>query len=125
VAVLVADAFTTLITSAVAEISYYMQFGHSTVFDAHRLSTSDSLLAALAALAALTRVALYLISAYMVAHWLYTQSRPIRGRPKTGKESRGQLEDGDRRSVGSKIRGSGTGGVSAALGAWSLVFQAE
>jgi hypothetical protein len=65
VAVLVSDAFSALITTAVAQISYHVRFAHSAVADRYRPSITWSLLDAL------SRIALYLISAYLVARWLY------------------------------------------------------
>jgi hypothetical protein len=71
VAVLVADAFSALITTAVAQISLHVQLRHNPMLDTHRLSTTYSLLDALA------RIALYLISAYLVARWLYPAKRAL------------------------------------------------
>jgi hypothetical protein len=66
VAVLVADSFSSLFTTVVAQISYHLYFAeHNIPREGHRLSTTYSLLETL------TRVALYLISAYLLAQWLY------------------------------------------------------
>jgi hypothetical protein len=65
VAVLVADAFSALITTVVAQISLHAQLRHNPMLDTHRLSTTYSLLDAF------SRIALYLISAYLIARWLY------------------------------------------------------
>jgi hypothetical protein len=71
VAVLVTDAAAAIITTAVAQISYYLQFGHNAIADSHRLSTPYT------TLGALSRVALYLGSAYLLARWLYPRN-PVR-----------------------------------------------
>ena len=68
VAVLVSDAVAAIITTAVAQVSYYVQFGHNAIADSHRLSTPYT------ALGALSRVALYLGSAYLLARWLYPRN---------------------------------------------------
>jgi hypothetical protein len=65
VAVLVADAFTALITTVVAQITYHLQFRDGAMANVHRLSTTYS------ALGALTKIVLYLASAYLIARWLY------------------------------------------------------
>ncbi|HKI26650.1 MAG TPA: hypothetical protein VKA07_10015 [Candidatus Sulfotelmatobacter sp.] len=65
VAVLVADAFIALIATAVAQVAYYVQFGHVTVLNAHGLSTTYSMLDALA------KAVIYLVAAYLIARWLY------------------------------------------------------
>jgi len=73
VAVLVADAFSALITTAVAQISLHVQLRHNPMLDTHRLSSTYSLLDAL------SKIALYLISAYLVARWLYPAKRALPG----------------------------------------------
>jgi hypothetical protein len=65
IAVLVADAFSALITTAVAQISYYARLRHDPYFSTHRFSTTYSLFEASA------RIALYLLVAYLIARWLY------------------------------------------------------
>ncbi len=69
VAVLVADAFSTLITTVVAQISLHERLRQNPMLDTHRLSTTYSLLDAF------SRIALYLISAYLLARWLYPAKR--------------------------------------------------
>jgi len=65
VAVLVADALSTLITTVVAQISLRVELRRNPTLDLHRLSTTYSLLDSF------SRIALYLISAYLIARWLY------------------------------------------------------
>jgi hypothetical protein len=65
IAVLITDAVAAIITTAIGQISYYVQFRSDPLANAHRISTAYSLLGALA------RVALYLAVAYLVARWLY------------------------------------------------------
>jgi len=65
IAVLIADAFSAIITTVVGQISYHVQFAYATLGDAHRPSTSFLILGAI------TRSALYLISANVIARWLY------------------------------------------------------
>jgi hypothetical protein len=71
VAVLVADAFSALITTAVSQIYFQVQLRHNPMLATHRMSTTYSLLDAL------SRVALYLISAYLIARWLYPAKRAL------------------------------------------------
>lgn len=66
VGVLIADSFSALLATAAEQIAYHVYsteqgFPH----DGHRLSITYSVLATL------TRVALYLLSAYLLARWLY------------------------------------------------------
>lgn len=65
VAVLIADAFSALISVAVAQISYYARFPGHIAIESVRLSTTYSFLSAL------IRIVLFLISAYLIARWLY------------------------------------------------------
>jgi hypothetical protein len=65
VAVLVADAFFALITTAVGQISLRVELTRNPMLQAHRPSMTFSLLEALC------RIALYLVSAYLLARWLY------------------------------------------------------
>ena len=81
VAVLVADAFSALITTTVAQISYYARYRHDPYISTHRFSTTYSLLDAF------SRIALYLITAYLIARWLY----PAKSASSSGTESGGQL----------------------------------
>jgi len=73
IAVLIADALSTLITTVVAQISLHVELRRNPALDLHRLSPTYSLLDAF------SRIALYLISAYLIARWLYpakpTESR--------------------------------------------------
>ncbi len=69
VAVLIADAFVELITVAVAQISYYARFPGHVAIESVRLSTTYSLLSAI------IRISLLLISAYLIARWLYPSER--------------------------------------------------
>jgi len=70
VAVLIADAFSALITTVVAQISLHVQLRHNPTLDLHRFSSTYSVLDAL------SRIALYLISAYLIARWLYPAKPP-------------------------------------------------
>ncbi len=73
VAVLIADALTAFFTTAVAQVSYHLRAPiDSRGF--HGLSSTYSVLEML------TRVALYLISAYLLARWLYPAKTEIEGR---------------------------------------------
>lgn len=65
VAVLIADALTTLVTTAVTQTSYYIQVQHNPMLASHRLSPAYSVLDAL------VKIAIYLIVAYLIAGWLY------------------------------------------------------
>lgn len=65
VAVLIADACSALFTTGVEQISYHLYFAKLDIPQGHRLSTTYSLLGTS------TRVALYLISAYLLVRWLY------------------------------------------------------
>lgn len=76
VAVLVTDAFSTLITTAVAQISLHAALRHNPMLETRRLSTTYSLLDALC------RIALYLASAYLLARWLYPADRSLQGTEK-------------------------------------------
>ena len=73
VAVLIADACSALFTAAVEQISYHFYFAENNMPRAGRLSITYSVLATL------TRVALYLISAYLLARWLYPAKTGIAG----------------------------------------------
>jgi ABC-type sulfate transport system permease component len=71
VAVLIADAFSAFISTAAGQLSYYLHFGrHAPVLNGHGFSTTYSLLGAL------TRVVLFLVSAYLIARWLYPGKNP-------------------------------------------------
>lgn len=65
VAVLIADAFSALIAVTVAQISYYARFPGHVAVESVRLSTTYSLLSAV------IRIVLFLMSAYLIARWLY------------------------------------------------------
>jgi hypothetical protein len=74
VAALVADSLSTLFTTVVAQVSFHL---HNPPIDSrglHGLSTTYSVVEAL------TRAALYLISAYLLARWLYPAKTEIAGR---------------------------------------------
>jgi len=74
VAVLIADAFSALISTAGGQLSYYIQFGrHAASLNAHGFSTTYSVLGAL------TRIILFLASAYLIARWLYPADSPPPG----------------------------------------------
>jgi len=75
VAVLVADAFSAIITSVVGQISYYVQFAHNPLAESHRPSPTYL------TLGAITRSVLYLISAYVIARWLYPAKANSTGSP--------------------------------------------
>jgi hypothetical protein len=87
VAVLIADSFSALFMTVAEQISYHVYFAeHNIPRDGHRLSITYSILATL------TRIALYLIAAYLLARWLYPaktkaedQSRELQQDQKTGK----------------------------------------
>jgi len=78
IAVLVADAFAAIITLVVGQVSYYVQFAHNPLADAHRPSTSFLILGAV------SRSALYLISAYVIARWLYPAKPNSSGSTESG-----------------------------------------
>jgi len=63
IAVLIADAFSALISTTVGQILSNVQFRPA--LNIHRLSTTYSVLSAL------VRTALFLIAAYLIARWLY------------------------------------------------------
>ncbi len=66
IAVLIADSFSALFMTVAEQISYRAYLAeHNLPRDGHRLSTTYSILATL------TRIALYLITAYLLARWLY------------------------------------------------------
>jgi len=65
IAVLISDAFSALITTSVAQISYYVRFRQDPYVSTHRFSTTYSLFDAS------VRIALYLLVAYLIARWLY------------------------------------------------------
>lgn len=64
-AVLIADACSALLTTAVAQVAYHLHHPPIDSRGPHGLSSTYSVLETL------TRVALYLISAYLLARWLY------------------------------------------------------
>jgi len=78
VAVLIADAFFAIITTVAGQISYYVQFAHNPLADAHRPSASYLILGAI------TRSVLYLISAYALARWLYPAKPDSLGSTESG-----------------------------------------
>jgi hypothetical protein len=65
IAVLIADACSAMFTTAVEQITYHLYFSKLDISQSHRLSTTYSVLGTS------TRVALYLISAYLLVQWLY------------------------------------------------------
>lgn len=65
IAVLIADAFSALITLLISQISYYARFPTHASIQSVRLSTTYS------TLSAAVRIALFLGSAYVIARWLY------------------------------------------------------
>ncbi len=80
IAMLVADSFSTLFTTAVAQISYHLYLtGHNTPGGIPRISSSYSILEMSA------RIALYLISAYLLARWLYPAETETGTQTKTAK----------------------------------------
>jgi hypothetical protein len=81
VAVLVADAFSALITTAISQIYLDVQLRHNPMLNAHRMSTTWSLLDAF------SRIALFLVSAYLIARWLYPDKHL--GSPKAAESSEG------------------------------------
>jgi len=81
VAVLIADACSSLITTVVAQVSLRVQLRQNPTLDLHRLSTTYSVLDSF------SRIALYLITAYLIARWLY----PAKSESSSGTESGGQL----------------------------------
>jgi len=78
VAVLIADAFSALITTAIAQVSLRAQLRHNPTLDLHRFSSTYSLLDSF------SRIALYLISAYLIARWLYPAKPDSSGRRESG-----------------------------------------
>jgi hypothetical protein len=66
VAVLIADSFSALFMTVAEQISYHVYFAeHNLPRAGHRLSITYSILSTG------TRIALYLITAYLLARWLY------------------------------------------------------
>ncbi len=66
IAVLIADSISSLCMTVAEQISYRVYFAeHNFPRDGHRLSITYSILTTV------TRIALYLISAYLLARWLY------------------------------------------------------
>ncbi|MGB0014012.1 MAG: hypothetical protein WBQ03_20610 [Candidatus Sulfotelmatobacter sp.] len=76
VAVLIADAFSALISVAVAQISYHARFPGHVAIESVWLSTTYLLLSAL------IRIVLFLTSAYLIARWLYPPNT-VRSRSNT------------------------------------------
>jgi hypothetical protein len=72
IAVLVADAFSTLFTTLVAQISYHVHFEKHTS-PKFELSTTYPLFSTV------TKIGLYLAIAYLLARWLYGRGRPATG----------------------------------------------
>jgi hypothetical protein len=71
VAVLIADAFSAVISTAVGEISFYLRVArHAIPPNVLRFSNTYS------TLGALTRAALYLAAAYFIWRWLYSSGNP-------------------------------------------------
>lgn len=69
VAVLIVDCFSALLAAAAEQIAYHVYSAeHNFPRDGQRLSITYSILATL------TRAVLYLISAYLLARWLYPAS---------------------------------------------------
>jgi len=70
VALLVVDAIGTLIGAVVKVVSYHIYAsGHdAAILDAHRMSTAYSLLETS------TRIGLFLLTAFLIARWLYPKN---------------------------------------------------
>lgn len=87
VAVLIADSFSALFMTVAEQISYHVYFAeHNLPRDGHRLSITYSILSTG------TRIALYLITAYLLAGWLYpakAQSSVLGETAQTRSENRG------------------------------------
>jgi len=73
VAALVADSFSALFTTVVTQASFHLRNPPIDSRGLHGLSSTYSVLETL------TRVALYLISAYLLARWLYPAQTKIAG----------------------------------------------
>ncbi|MGA7401708.1 MAG: hypothetical protein WCC99_11265 [Candidatus Sulfotelmatobacter sp.] len=87
VGVLIADSFSALLATAAEQIAYHVySTDPSFPRDGHRLSITYSILATL------TRVALYLISAYLLARWLY----PAKAKTAEARELPHDQEPGER-----------------------------
>lgn len=69
VALLAVDALSTLINAAVKMVAYHIYASKldASIIDSHRMSTAYSLLETL------TRIGLFLLTAYLLVRWLYPE----------------------------------------------------
>jgi hypothetical protein len=80
VAVLVADAVSAVVTTAVGQVYWRLQLKDNPSLASHRFSMTYTLLDAL------SKIVLYLISAYLLARWLYPRANSPQVHPHQGNE---------------------------------------